>query len=348
MSSDQRPQRLKLLFASAVFHPRTGGIERITEALAHGATERGHEVVVATQEPNPGGHEPFPFKVVRHPTGFELRRLARNSHAVILGGTSLRALWPIVASRRPIVIGHHNWYQIPGRKPTWAGWMKIRASHFASENIACSRAIAAQLPVPCKVIPSFYDDAIFFPEPGITRERDLVAVGRLVSDKGFDVLLDAMGVLAGRGQSLNLSIVGNGPEAEPLREQARQLGISGHVTFHGHQEGAELRRLLAAHRILIVPSRWPEPFGIVVGEGLACGCVVIGSDRGGLPEAIGPAGVTFRSEDPHDLADAISRLLHDDAARRELLANTTEHLATLRKSAAVPRYLDLIEAVARP
>jgi glycosyltransferase involved in cell wall biosynthesis len=338
---------MNVLFFSSVFFPRFGGIEQITQALAEGALARGHSVVVATHEPNPDGHEPFPFRVVRHPGSQMMYRLARASDVVVFGGVSLKALTPIVAARRPIVTGHHNWYQIPGRRPSWSGALKIEASRLSRVNVACSRAIAAQLSVPCEVINSFYDDAVFYPEPTVERTGDLIAVGRLVSDKGFDLLIDALSLLAKEGISPRLSIVGEGPEQSRLAEQAARLGVAPQVTFHGRREGADLRKLLCAHSILVIPSRWPEPFGIVVGEGLACGCLPIGSDRGGLPEAIGDCGILFESESPAGLAAAIRSVLQSGDWRAEVLAGAAKHLEPLKKSVAVPRYLDLIEKAAR-
>ncbi len=226
------------------------------------------------------------------------------------------------------------------------GRLKIEAARLSRVNVACSRAIAAQLPVPCEVINSFYDDALFHPDPGVPRDRDLIAVGRLVSDKGFDILIEALSLLAKEGMTPTLSLVGDGPEQERLQEQARHRGVAAQITFHGRREGADLRGLLCAHRVLVTPSRWPEPFGIVVGEGLACGCVPIGSDRGGLPEAMGGCGVFFESENPAGLAAAIRSVLQSADWRAELMADVTRHLKPLKKSVAVPRYLDLVEKAA--
>jgi glycosyltransferase involved in cell wall biosynthesis len=70
--------------------------------------------------------------------------------------------------------------------------------------------------------------------------------------------------------------------------------------------------MLSRHRLMVVPSRWPEPFGIVALEGMASGCVVIGTDLGGLPEAIGPGGVIVPAANPKAIADAVRVLLADD------------------------------------
>jgi glycosyltransferase involved in cell wall biosynthesis len=123
-----------------------------------------------------------------------------------------------------------------------------------------------------------------------------------------EVLLAALGHLAERGLLPRLTIAGDGPEREPLAAQARALGIAEQIDFLGSRQGEEVVRLLNAHRILVVPSRYDEPFGIVALEGIACGCLVIGSRGGGLKEAIGRCGLTFANGDSRELADLLERL----------------------------------------
>jgi glycosyltransferase involved in cell wall biosynthesis len=81
------------------------------------------------------------------------------------------------------------------------------------------------------------------------------------------------------------------------------------VVFLGSLRGEALAQELNRHEIMVVPSRWKEPFGIVALEGMACGCKLVGSDGGGLPDAIGPGGITFKRGDVNDLARAISQAL---------------------------------------
>ena len=77
------------------------------------------------------------------------------------------------------------------------------------------------------------------------------------------------------------------------RNKRRALSLAENVSFVGPKSGDGLAEILNQHQILVVPSRWAEPFGIVAVEGIACGCVVVGSVAGGLPEAIGGCGVNF-------------------------------------------------------
>ncbi|HEY2737883.1 MAG TPA: glycosyltransferase, partial [Thermoanaerobaculia bacterium] len=207
------------------------------------------------------------------------------------------------------------------------------------------RAIAADLDTPSVVISNPYRDELFHEIPGSERTRDLAFVGRLVSDKGVDLLLDAMALLAGRGLRPSLSIIGDGPERPALEAQARRLGLADQVAFLGIRKGSELTGILNHHRILVVPSRYNEPFGIVALEGIACGCVVVASAGGGLPEAVGPCGLTFPNGDTEALANELEHLLRDPETSRSLLLHASDHLALHRAGTIASAYLSVFEDV---
>ncbi|HSS47969.1 MAG TPA: glycosyltransferase family 4 protein, partial [Thermoanaerobaculia bacterium] len=137
---------------------------------------------------------------------------------------------------------------------------------------------------------------------------------------------------------------GDGPEKPALESQARRLGIGERVRFLGSRHGEEIVRLLNAHRILVEPSRYDEPFGIVALEGIACGCLVIGSRGGGLKEAIGPCGLTFDNGDAAGLAEVLERVLADPYYFHPAPEAVAEHLAQHRSEQVLARYLCVLEA----
>ena len=102
--------------------------------------------------------------------------------------------------------------------------------------------------------------------------------------------------------------------------------------------------MLRRHRIVVVPSLWAEPFGMVALEGLASGCVIIGSDQGGLPEAIGPCGLTFPNGDVNALAEKIEMALADRRIASYLLDGVEPHLAKHRPAFVAGRYLDVMRS----
>jgi glycogen synthase len=347
---------MKILIGSHHFSPSVGGIETVSELLAREFVKLGHEVRLVTQTPD--GND-FPFGVIRRPVASQLIRQVAWCDVFLQNNISLRTLWPLVFIRRPLFVVHQTWirreavsfpYSSNARGEIgWQQRLKRLVLRFA-RSIAISRAIADQLPVPAVVIGNPYDGDVFR-DMGADRTKDLVYVGRLVSDKGVDLLIEALSILRSRRMSelhesapqTQLTIVGDGPDRAELEKQVRDLGLESVVEFIGTRTGPELAEVLNQHRILVVPSRWPEPFGIVALEGIACGCVVVGSDQGGLPEAIGPCGLTFPNNDPGALANALAQLINDPARREELRQNAGAHLARFTKRRVADAYLGFIK-----
>jgi glycosyltransferase involved in cell wall biosynthesis len=146
--------------------------------------------------------------------------------------------------------------------------------------------------------------------------RIVLTVRRLTPRTGVDVLLDAF---SRAGGDALLVVAGEGPERERLEGLAHELGVAGSVRFLGGVSEEQLVALYRAADVTVVPSLSLEGFGLVVLESLACGTPVIGSDVGGLPEAL--AGLEPRcvvpAGDPDALAARLERPLPDAHACRE-------------------------------
>ena len=337
---------MRILVYTPAFLPQVGGLEINTANLADRFQSAGHEVTVVTTTAGGDGDD-LTYRVVRRPSAAELLRWTRWCDVFYQANVSLRGLWPLLLVRRPWVVSHHSWYCRTDGRIAWPDRLKRWLLRFAASSIAVSQAVADDLAVPSAVIPNSYRDDLFRRLPGVERTEDLVFVGRLVSDKGADTLLDALALLAAEGLRPRLTVVGDGPEARPLRDQAERLGLSGQLDFLGIRTGEGLVEILNRHRILVVPSRYDEPFGIVALEGIACGCIVVGSRGGGLKDAIGPCGDTFRNGDAADLARVLGRRLRHpelDAACRERAA---AHLALHSTAQATAAYLREIERAVR-
>jgi glycogen(starch) synthase len=336
---------MKILVYTPAFLPKVGGLELNTAHLAGQFRQAGHEVTVVTTTPGAsvdlGG-----YRVVRNPSPWELLRWTRWCDVFYQANVSLRGLWPLLLVRRPWVVSHHSWYCRTEGRVAWQDRLKRWLLRFAAASIAVSEAVAEDLETPSVVIPNAYRDELFRILPGIERTEDLVFLGRLVSDKGADLLLDALARLAEEGLHPGLSVIGSGPEATPLREQAERLGLSGQVRFLGVRTGEELVEILNRHRILVVPSRYHEPFGIVALEGIACGCVVVGSEGGGLKQALGPCGDTFRNGDLEDLVRVLGERLRNPERDAECLEQAEAHLARHSAQRATEAYLREIERAA--
>lgn len=336
---------MKILIYTPAFLPKIGGLELNTAHLAEQIRRAGHEVTVVTT--TPGESPGLDHRVVRNPSPWELLRWTRWCDVFYQSNVSLRGLWPLLLVRRPWAVSHHSWYCRTDGRVAWQDRLKRWLLRHADASISVSRAVADDLTIPSVVIPNSYRDELFRRLPGIERTEDLVFLGRLVSDKGADLLLDALALLAEEGLHPGLAVVGGGPEAGPLREQAERLGLSGQVRFLGVRTGEELVEILNRHRILVVPSRYHEPFGIVALEGIACGCVIVGSEGGGLKDAIGPCGDTFRNGDVEDLARVLGERLRHPERDAECVEKAEAHLARHSARRATEAYLREIEAAAQ-
>ena len=333
---------MKILIYAYAFLPHLGGIETSADALARGFTNLGHEVRLVTRTPNPDPDD-FPYRVYRQPGFLQMLGLVCWSQAVLHNHISLRAALPMLFCWRRWVIAHQTSLRRADGSLGLLNCLKRAVLPFA-QSVAISKSIAEDLPKVAAIIPNPYADHVFRDLHPATRPFDLVFLGRLVSDKGCALLLDAMAKLATDGLRPRLLIIGRGPEEQRLRDQTTTLGLAGQVAFAGPLSGEALVRRLNEARILVVPSLWNEPFGIVALEGIACGLAVVGSAGGGLPEAIGPCGLTFPNGDAAALAARLTELLRDPSRIAHLLASAPAHLARHNPAAAAEAYLSVMQA----
>ncbi|MZP28950.1 DUF1957 domain-containing protein [Heliobacterium undosum] len=148
-----------------------------------------------------------------------------------------------------------------------------------------------------------------FCQPG---EELIFHVGRLVTEKGSPVLVEAMPSVLRRRPQARLVIAGKGPLLETLKERAAELGVGEKITFAGFVDDSTRNRLLTSADVAVFPSLY-EPFGIVALEAMAAGTPVIVGDAGGLGEIIrhGQNGLKVPPGDAEALADAIVQVLAD-------------------------------------
>jgi glycogen(starch) synthase len=329
---------MNIAFQSLVYWPHVGGIETVARLLAEEIASLGHAVTVLTETPA-ASEEPSKVSVLRSPSWSRQTKVLRESDVVLMFGTSLKFLPLAIAARCPTVVSHHGWYD--GWRP--AAVLKRQINRF-TRNVAPSRAVALALGAPAEVIQNPYDDSVFRRLRQVTRSRDFAFVGRLVSDKGLALLVEAVSELARQGLRPSLTIVGTGPEESRCREAARVAGVDAQIEWAGEQKGEALAQLLNGHRVLVVPSVWNEPFGVVALEGLACGCAVVGSAGGGLPEAMGPVGRTFPNGDARALAGAMRAALSEPLSTPD---EVEKHLRGHTRQAAARRYLAVLQGAAR-
>jgi glycosyltransferase involved in cell wall biosynthesis len=142
----------------------------------------------------------------------------------------------------------------------------------------------------------------------------LLYLGRLEATKGIDLLCEAFSLSAGRCPTLHLNIAGWGTLADSLQQK---YGPHPRITFHGPVFNQKKSDLLAASDVLVVPSLWPEVFGIVIVEAYAHGLPVIASNIGGIPELVEHQKTGFLVP-PGDI-EALSHTLNNIAQNPDLL-----------------------------
>jgi glycosyltransferase involved in cell wall biosynthesis len=164
-------------------------------------------------------------------------------------------------------------------------------------------------------------DAAASPSSARSATKRLVVVGRLAARKGQDVAISATALVRTAGFDVSLTLVGDGyPGYEAYENGLHTLAATEHVddvtVFAGFKDPAPY---VAEADVVLVPSR-VEPFGLVAVEALLLGRPVVASRVGGLVEIIqdGRTGALVEPDDPRALADAIIRLLSDEAAATAL------------------------------
>jgi glycosyltransferase involved in cell wall biosynthesis len=163
----------------------------------------------------------------------------------------------------------------------------------------------------------------------------ICGMGRLVQQKGFDILLEAFAPLAPQFPEWSMEIWGEGPERLALEEQCRRLGLSGRVSFMGHTPAPE--QAFARSDIFVLPSRW-EGFPNVLLEAMASGRPVIAADCPMGPGEIirhGTDGLTVATENPEALREALAKLMSSPELRATL-GNGARHVV---ESYSVPRIM---------
>jgi len=346
--SQIRPLEVRLLIHTR-FYPSAGGIETVASLVAHAWARSNVSVSIVTDVLPPGVNETaFPFAVHYRPSGPKFLRLVWTHDVFVHFNISLRALWPLLLVRRPLVAVHHGCYVInrAGQRD-WREQLKLQIARRAATNIAASHTIARAVGIDCDVIPNPYDPSLFYDGGEKLRSRELIFVGRLVSDKGVGMFLDSLQILKQHFLRPSVTIVGDGPERIALEAAVRRLDLGEQVTFTGAKTQREVADLLRRHKILVVPSLWEEPFGVVALEGIASGCLVVGSQGGGLPEAIGPCGLTFQNGDVQGLAEKLELGLRDRSLADKLQSQAAQHLERHHPDGVAARYLTVIQKAMR-
>ncbi|MGO0575717.1 glycosyltransferase family 4 protein [Ornithinimicrobium panacihumi] len=341
-----RPRRVTLVSSS--YHPHFGGVEEHVRHVARRLHDRGHDVEVWTVDRGErlgiqvidGIHvrylqTPLPARRLESTTRF----LIRMPNALLGWLNAARAFRPeilhvhcfapsgIYASvlsrvlRTPLIVSSHGetFMDAGGAFQRSALLRKgLRAACVQAAVVTgCSALVVEDLQNEfgvgeMVVVPNGVE--IVEPEEPCSDGRreppTVVAVGRLVEVKGFDLLIRAFAQV-GVKDSL-LVLVGDGPQRESLEELTAELGLGGRVHFLGKQSPEQIQRIMAQGTVVVMPSR-REAFGIVALEAWASGTPLIATCLGGPRDFVTNEadGLLVDPEDSPALAAAIERVFHD-------------------------------------
>lgn len=178
---------------------------------------------------------------------------------------------------------------------------------------------------------------------------NVLYVGRIDPPKGVETLVRGFALLPPEAR---LEIVGGGDAGyqQKLRDEARRLGVDGRITMHSLPRD-QVRERYVASDVVVFPSEWEEPFGLVPLEAMACARPVVATVRGGSATFLRDREncVEFGVSDPQALADAVTAVATDSDLRRTIVAGglaTVPHYTAERYAADLMRLHEA--AVANP
>ena len=333
---------MRILSWTELFWPYIGGVEVQCLHLLTALRKRGHQVAAFTSHGSlslPDVDEHLGIPIYRFPFFDALKQQRVESFPKLLRGVA-----ELKKQFRPDVV--HIQFTDPSPVFHWLTQASAPAAtvvtipialpksgdgadslvgqtlHSAAWVVACSRAmldrtreefpgIAEKSSVIYNALPASRIAA-----PAAARDpRALLAIGRVVRDKGFDLAIDAMPGILRNFPDSHLTIAGDVPEKAALEQRAAELGVASRTRFLGWVAPERIADLIAQASIVVMPSRWEEAFGLVALEAMQVGRPVIATRVGGLPEVVmdGRCGLVVPKEDPEALAAAAVSLLADPA-----------------------------------
>jgi glycosyltransferase involved in cell wall biosynthesis len=178
--------------------------------------------------------------------------------------------------------------------------------------------------------------------PAGARENLILFAGRMTTDKAPDMFVAACAAALPGLPGWRAAMIGGdrfGPDSPETGfvAQIRAAAASAGIGFAGPRPHAEVLAAMAHAAIVVVPSRWAEPFGLTALEAMASGAALIAAETGGLPEVAGDAALYVPPGDAAALAAAITALATDQARRTALAAAGQARAALFDTQILAPR-----------
>ncbi|MEM0117526.1 MAG: glycosyltransferase family 4 protein [Conexivisphaerales archaeon] len=231
-------------------------------------------------------------------------------------------------------------------------WINYKCAKRADVHLSLSKATADEVKevlgvTKCEVIGNGVDTNRF-KEMALEKIYEAAFLGRIVPQKGIDVLLRAWSLVVKTLPNAKLLLIG-GADRQKLKDyevMVKSLGLTGSVTFTGFVDDELLVRLLNQSKLFVFPSR-REGFAQAVSQAMACGLCCILSDLPSLREVYADAAVYFPPEDYEELSRLITLYLRDDLARLTFGKKAKERVRGMLWDEVVEREISAISSFRR-
>jgi glycogen(starch) synthase len=365
---------MRILIVSNQYAPVVGGIEVLLRQLCPALAARGHEVSVLTSTHTLARdpvseidgitvHRVNLVRALKLRDPATLARAKRDAIRIVeetapdvVHGHDLGAnLWAVFEAKTTIPVittMHIGLASFPvdqkgsmARQLRRTTWLTGVSQAVVDEAVELMPELADRVSVIINGLPPSPE-----PRPPDPQRRRILAVGRVVDQKGFDVLLRALPAVLDREPSTELVLVGDGPARAELEALAVELGLGDAVRFHGAARHEDVAGLLASASVVAIPSRH-EGMPLIALEAAAAGRAVVATPVQGLADVVvdGVTGLLVPPEDPARLAAALGELLIDPARAAALGANArTRAVERFSLEQTVDAYEALYRRFVRP
>lgn len=337
---------MKILFWTELFLPHIGGIEVFGAQLIKALFKLGNKVdVVASHS---GAHLPdvtetqgirihrFHFqkalfqrnikeikqiteKIVRLKKNFEPDLIHINTiqpSLFFFYHTRTRYLSPSLITLHQPLVNSTGKNSLVYHTLSSADWITAVSNNLLSKV----RCYAPDIEFKSSVIHNSLECPQREPSPVSFKNPAILCIGRLIKDKGFDLAIEALKKVNKHSPGVKLVISGDGPERKNLEKKAFQMGLLDAVHFTGWIDPNKVPDVMNKASIVVVPSRWEEPFGLVALQAAQMQRPVVASKTGGLPEIVTDkkTGLLFERENVNDLAEKILFLIRNPKKSAEM------------------------------
>ena len=172
------------------------------------------------------------------------------------------------------------------------------------------------------------------------KEKLVTFVGRLVEEKGAHLFLEAVKKLHKKYKDWTFIVVGstylgtNSKTKYSKKISLLVLDLGANVKFTGYLPYEKSQTLMQKSEILVVPSIWNEPFGLVVAEGMLCGCAIITSNKGAIPEVIEDKGIVLENINVKKIISSLELLINNSSLRQNFQKKAKHHFKFNAKNSA--------------